>query len=204
MPLAARSKKEVILEFRTGEILRAARTVFARHGFNSATVEEIAEAAGVAKGTVYLYFPSKRDLFMAALREGVVELHAEVQREIDAAASARAKVRGFIHGRLAYCDRNRDFFRIYYTEFASLIVRASQDRPEFQDLYDQQAKLLENLIRLGIRRGEIRACGAARTARLVYDLTRAAIAQHVLEGGRNHVDESTDMLCEFIWKGIGC
>lgn len=204
MALLGKSKKEVILEFRTGEILRAARTVFARHGFASATVDEIAETAGVAKGTVYLYFPSKRDLFLAALREGLVELHAEVQRQIEIATSARAKIRGFIHGRLAYCDRNRDFFRIYYTEVSTMTVRSAKDQPEFQDLYDQQAKLLENLIRLGIRRGEIRACGAARTARLVYDLTRAAIARHVLEGGRNHVDESTDMLCEFIWKGIGC
>ena len=82
MGILGRSKKEVLLEFRTGEILAAARIVFARHGYGAATVDEIADAAGVAKGTVYLYFPSKRDLFLATLREGVEALHAEANREM--------------------------------------------------------------------------------------------------------------------------
>ena len=106
--------------------------------------------------------------------------------------------------RLAYCDRNRDFFRIYYTEIASLPVRSSGERPEFQDLYDEQARLLENLLELGILRGEIRPCKVRTTARLIYDLTRSAIAQHVLEGDRNQVAESTNLICDLIWRGIGC
>ena len=206
MALLGRSKKEVLLEFRTSEILAAARAVFALHGYGPATVDEIADAAGVAKGTVYLYFPSKRDLFLATLREGVEALHAEANREIERAASATAKIRAFIETRLSYCDRNRDFFRIYYPEFSALAVRSAGERPEFQDLYDAQAELLRNIIELGIGRGEIRRCDSRRTARLIYDLTRSAIAQHVLEGleDGNDVKESTDMICNFICRGIGC
>ena len=185
--------------------MAAARQVFALHGFATATVDEIAEVAGVAKGTVYLYFPSKRDLFLATMREGVEELHAEAQRTIDAAGTAAAKIRAFVGVRLGYCDRNRDFFRIYYTEFASLSVRSSGERPEFQDLYDQQAKLLENVLADGIRAGEIRACDPRTTARLIYDLTRSAIAQHVLDPERPRgVVESTDLICNLIWRGVGC
>jgi AcrR family transcriptional regulator len=194
----------VLQEFRTGGILQAARSVFARSGYHAATIDEIAEAAGVAKGTVYLYFDSKRELFLAALRAGVLELHAEVQREIDGAATAAGKIRAFIRGRLAYCDRNRDFFGIYYTEFASLQVHASDEAPAFQDLYDQQAALLESILRRGIRQGEIRSCNVPRTARLIYDLTRAAIARHVRGGKSNHIREAANELCEFIWKGIQC
>lgn len=204
MQVLAKSRKEVLQEFRTGGILQAARAVFARNGYTSATIDEIAEAAGVAKGTVYLYFDSKRELFLATLREGVLELHAEVQRDIDSAASAAAKIRAFIHGRLHYCDRNRDFFRIYYTEFASLQVHASDESPAFQDLYNQQAALLESILRRGIRQGEIRSCNVPRTARLIYDLTRAAIARHVRDGKSNHIKESTNELCDFIWRGIQC
>jgi AcrR family transcriptional regulator len=200
----AKSRKEVLQEFRTGGILQAARTVFARSGYNDATIDEIAEAAGVAKGTVYLYFESKRELFLATLRAGVLELHAEVQREIDDAATAADKIRAFIRGRLAYCDRNRDLFGIYYTEFASLQVHASDEAPAFQDLYDQQAALLESILRRGIRQGEIRSCNVPRTARLIYDLTRAAIARHVRGGKSNHSREAANELCEFIWKGIQC
>ncbi len=199
-----KTKKDVVQEFRTAGILDAARGVFARHGFQAATVDEIAEAAGVAKGTVYLYFPSKRDIFLATLRAGVLDLHAEVERQVGAAASAEARIRAFIHARLEYCDRNRDFFRIYYTEFASLQVRGHNDRPEFQDLYNRQAVLLEKILGEGVRAGEVRFRNIPRTARLIYDLTRAAIAQHVLDPGATDIEESTEIVCDLVWRGIAC
>ena len=68
MPVLGKSKKEVVTEFRTAELLEAARRVFAEKGFHEATVDDVAEEAGVAKGTVYLYYRSKRDLYWAALK----------------------------------------------------------------------------------------------------------------------------------------
>lgn len=204
MALLGKTKKDILLEFRTSEILHAARTVFARHGFQAATVDEIAETAGVAKGTVYLYFPSKRDLFLATFRAGVLDLHEEVMRRTAEAPSTREKVRAFIHARIAYCGRNRDFFRIYYIEFASLQVRGAKDRPEFQDLYDKQANLLEEILRDGVRDGEVRFCNIPVTARLIYDVTRSAIARHVLESSSGDIEESTNIVCDLIWRGIAC
>jgi AcrR family transcriptional regulator len=204
VPLLGKSKKDVLLEFRTGEILLAARAVFAKHGFQGSTVDEIAETAGVAKGTVYLYFPSKRELFLATLRAGVLDLHEEVMRRTSAAGSAASKIRAFVHARIAYCRRNRDFFRIYYTEFAALPVRGAKDRPEFQDLYDKQASLMEEILRQGVQDGEIRYCNIPTTARLIYDVTRSAIARHVLESNSGDIEESTNIVCDLIWRGVAC
>src|SRR6188472_2603840 len=91
MAVLGRTKKDVILEFRTTEILEAARTVFASRGFDGATIDAIALTAGVAKGTVYLYFDSKRDLFLASMREGVLALHEEVSAAMNAATTCEAK-----------------------------------------------------------------------------------------------------------------
>lgn len=204
MPVLGKSKREVLMEFRTTEILQAARTVFATHGYAAATVDEIAETAGIAKGTVYLYFSSKQDLFLAALREGVVQLHADALREIEGAQSSRDKIRAFIHARLAYCDENRDFFRIYYTEFSSMQVRSSPAQPEFQDLYDEQAAILGAVLRRGVETGELRRVDTAKIALLIYELTRAAIAQHMLGWPDDAPEETTDLLCDLIWRGIGC
>ena len=71
MALTGKTKHDVVSEFRCGEILAAARKVFAVRGFNEATVDEIAAAAGIAKGTVYLYFSSKKDIYLAALKQGI-------------------------------------------------------------------------------------------------------------------------------------
>jgi len=59
------TKKEMVTTFRTREILAAARRVMEDHGLEAVTMEEIALAAGVAKGTIYLYFSGKDELIQA-------------------------------------------------------------------------------------------------------------------------------------------
>ena len=87
MPVHGKTKQQVVTEFRRAEILDAARTVFASNGFDTATVDDIALAAGVAKGTIYLYYPSKRDIYWAALMAGVDDLYTATTRRVDAAQS---------------------------------------------------------------------------------------------------------------------
>ena len=204
MPVLGKTKKDVLLEFRTSEILEAARVVFAQQGFNHSTMDDIADAAGVAKGTLYLYFPSKRDLFLATLREGVVALHERVRDEIAEARTSADRVRAFMAARLRYCAENRDFFRIYYTEFASLQIRAANAQPEFQDLYDEQAALLEQILRRGMLAGEVRELDTAKSAHLIYELTRAAIAKHVLQWPDEPIETTIDLVFNFAWRGLGC
>lgn len=203
MAVAGKTKKDVLQEFRTTEILDAARTVFALKGFGGATIDSIALAAGVAKGTVYLYFDSKRDLFLASLREGVMALHSEVAAQMAAAQTSDAKLRAFISARFEYFSRNREFFRIYYTEFSQLIAGTANTQPEFQDLYEQQAALLESVLAEGIAAGQLRPCPTRPTARLVYDLVRASLAQHILNGVEEPPQVPVNLLFDFVWKGIG-
>jgi AcrR family transcriptional regulator len=64
-------KKRITLERRT-QILKAAMDVFTRKGFASATMPEIAREAGIAVGTIYLYYPSKHDLFIAMIKNQII------------------------------------------------------------------------------------------------------------------------------------
>lgn len=203
MAVLGRTKKDVILEFRTTEILEAARTVFASRGFDGATIDAIALTAGVAKGTVYLYFDSKRDLFLASMREGVLALHEEVSAAMNAATTCEAKLHAFINGRFQYFSRNREFFRIYYTEFSQLITGTANAQIVFQDLYEQQAAVLEAVLADGVHTGQLRPFDTPKTARLVYDLIRAALAQHILHGAGEAPDVPVRTVFDFVWKGIG-
>ena len=204
MPVLGRTKKEVVQEFRTAEILEAARRVFARSGFNETTVDQIAEEAGVAKGTVYLYFSSKQEVFRAALRKGLAELHEQALLEITAANTNAERLQAFIGARLRYCNENRDFFRIYYTEFANLKVRSSTTQPEFQDLYDQQVALLKSLLDAGIRAGELRQLDTRKAAHLIYEYVRAAVAKHVLEWQDEPIESAISLVFDLVWRGIEC
>ncbi|OGN96146.1 MAG: hypothetical protein A2Y89_03815 [Chloroflexi bacterium RBG_13_51_18] len=66
------SKKRTSTEKRRGQILKAAREIFTQKGYAAATVPEIAKGAGVAAGTIYLYYPSKRELFVAVVKDLII------------------------------------------------------------------------------------------------------------------------------------
>ena len=84
MPVLGKTRKDVLSEFRRSELLVAARAIFSKKGFHEATIDDVAEAAQVAKGTVYLYYKSKRDLYLEALRYGIESLNRELEELLDA------------------------------------------------------------------------------------------------------------------------
>ena len=73
--MGIRDRKEREKEARRQAILDAARDVFSQDGFQAATMDQIAEAAELGKGTLYLYFPSKHDLFITLFLEGLEILY---------------------------------------------------------------------------------------------------------------------------------
>ncbi len=75
-------KRERRKEARPGELLEAALDLFVEKGFASTRAEEVAVRAGVSKGTLFLYFPSKEELFKAVVRENIVRHQTEGAEEI--------------------------------------------------------------------------------------------------------------------------
>src|SRR2546430_15538700 len=122
MTTEIKTKKDVVTEFRTSGILEAARKVFAKKGFHEATVDDIASAAGVAKGTVYLYYESKRDIYFAALKFGLVQMYARLDERLKSVSTPQAKLRTLIAVKLEYFEDNRDFFKIYYSELSNICI----------------------------------------------------------------------------------
>jgi AcrR family transcriptional regulator len=204
MPAFGKTKKDVVSEFRCLEIMEAARGVFAAKGFSNATMDDIAEAAGVAKGTVYLYFPSKREIFLETVRQGTLALQDEVAQNMAAEDDTEGKILAFIRTRLDYSERNRDFIRIYYTEFNNMLIHPAPVRQEFQDLYNRQADALARVIGDGIQRKQVRHMDPLAAARFIYDSTRGIIAQRLLGWSQSSVDEDAAFVFDMIWKGIAC
>lgn len=82
-------------------ILRAARSRFSRLGYRKANVAEIARAAGVGKGTIYLFFPSKAEIFVDVLEEVEREMRVELREELDRAfETPRQALEFFFHALL--------------------------------------------------------------------------------------------------------
>jgi AcrR family transcriptional regulator len=200
MAVLKKTKHDVVCEFRCAEILEAARKIFARKGFDGATVDEIAEAAGMAKGTVYLYFQSKRDIYLEALRRGLAALIEETSRNMEAAPTAAGKIRAFIATRVHSAEENRELVAIYFAEFGKL--HAAYVSKEFRNLYVRQAKALEAILAEAAAQGQIRAVRPDLAGLMVYEMTRGLVAQRMMGLSRGTADEDIDVLMDLIWKGL--
>jgi len=202
MPVLGRTKKEALTEFRMAELLEAARKVFAEKGFHEATVDEIADAAGVAKGTVYLYYRSKRAIYWAALERGITALHDEVKTQLAREDTLENKIRAFIAIRICYFEKNRDFFKIYISELGSAFTHPAQLRKRFGDLYLRQARMLEAVLREGIKRKAIRSIRVDTAALAISDLTRGVITQRLLGWSKGDVESDIQFVFDLVWRGI--
>jgi TetR/AcrR family fatty acid metabolism transcriptional regulator len=161
----------------------------------------VAEAAEVAKGTVYLYYKSKRDLYLEALRYGIESLNRELEVKASETGSCRDKLRILAATKMAFFEENREFFNIYYSELGKLPSHpASLDL--VKDLYFAQAKIFSRLLQEGVRRREIRKIDVEKTAFAVADLTRDVTTQRFLGFSKTSMKNDIDFVVDFIWKGI--
>ncbi|NCN70090.1 MAG: TetR/AcrR family transcriptional regulator [Rhodoferax sp.] len=144
-------------EARPGELLAAALDLFVEKGFAATRVEEVAQRAGVSKGTLFLYFPSKEDLFKAVVRENISGRFAEWNDEFD-------RFEGSTQEMLRYCLFSW-WDRIGSTKASGipkLMMSEAQNFPTLAQFYQHEVmqpgnNLIERILQRGVARGEFRA-----------------------------------------------
>ncbi len=197
-----RKKEDVLNEFRRSELVAAARRVFGTHGFENATMDAIARQADVAKGTVYLYYRSKRDIYEATLRACMEDLEAVVGSHVEAAGSLQAAIAAFVAARVTYFQEHQDFFRMYVDEIGSQVRAPRQRQTLCGAMIDRQTRLLERLISAAVERREIRDVDPAATALALFDITRGLVARHLFSQGRSDTARDVAFLTDLIWTGL--
>jgi AcrR family transcriptional regulator len=184
------------------KLLEASCRVFAEKGFEGASVDTIAREAGIAKGTVYLYYPSKEELYWATLRGGLEEMSRQVREAMEKAKTLRGKVRALVATKLAFFDSHRDFYKIYQAEFGP-VRRPLYLHTDLRDLYLEHVRSLERMIDAAGKRGEIRKVPSETAAFVLADLTRGVIARRLFGWSKAAVEEEVDFLVDFVFLGLG-
>lgn len=106
-----KTKADVLRDFRTDQILDAATVVFGKLGYANASIERIAEEAGVARSTVYVYFPNKDLLLNQCLARHRVALGERVRVAVESASGFEARLAAFFTAVLEYVGGVSEFFR---------------------------------------------------------------------------------------------
>ena len=134
-------------------ILEAAVKVFARQGFYQSTVAQIAKEAGVADGTIYLYFKNKDDILVNFFQYKTKQVFERFRAEVNQAESSLDKLRNLIRRHLAEFQRDRDM-AILYQVGTHQIDRLAED--QIREMSKMYQDLISEIVEAGQQEGSIR------------------------------------------------
>ena len=154
---------EDLSEERQKQILEAAITEFARHGFHATRMEDIARASGLSKGAVYLYYKSKDAIITALLRTLFAWELRGARAIVDTEGSATDRLLAMTRMFADELDRMVVAMPILL-EFYAVAFRQSTVRDYLSQMYEDFRSPLAALIQQGIDRGEFRAVDAEEVA----------------------------------------
>jgi TetR/AcrR family fatty acid metabolism transcriptional regulator len=140
-------------EVRKEQIIGAAEKVFARKGFNDATVAEIAQEAGLSDATIYEYFSSKEELLFTVPLETIRTAYEELGGHLEFIRGAANKLRGIIYGYLSFYKGHPDF-----ASMLMLILKHNRKflKTEAYELMRQQSRVIIRIVEEGIASGEFK------------------------------------------------
>ena len=146
-------------------ILRAATNVFAARGFFNAQVADVARAAGVAAGTVYLYFRSKDDLLVSIFERSMKDVLAEGREAIKTISDPAERLRKIAHLHLDRVGRDKDHAVVFQIELRQSVKFMERFSESFlQDYF----KLIREAIADGQQSGAFRKDVSATTATKIF------------------------------------
>lgn len=152
---------------RPGEIVEAAAQSFIEHGYAGTKLDDVARRAGIAKGTIYLYFAAKQDLFEAVIRDTLEPLISGVETMVDSYDGATD-----ILLQMVITKAYENIVKSDARHVMRIIIGEGHKFPELRELYYETSikhgvALISRVVQRGVDRGEFRPGPATQNPRLI-------------------------------------
>jgi len=171
------SRREREKQNRRAEILQAAWDVFSSRDYDSATLDDIAAAAELSKGTLYLYFQNKAELFFSTLEMGVENVFAIVGEVLSSCDDPVVGLSELIRRLLGFFEDNAGFFRILFSERAHFEIHTEiEDGSKFKEGMMEKVsnglQVIADYIQSGIDKGVFRQIDPGDVAFSLMEIIR--------------------------------
>jgi AcrR family transcriptional regulator len=202
-PTRKPTKKEIVTEFRTREILAAARRLMQGRGVEAVTMEEIAAATGVAKGTIYLYFQSKDELVQALISQVGENMLAGIEAIVANPGPPPEKIQQVASLILDYLMRERALFPAYARD----LLRGGRGTPKtywrrIQEMEERFVTMVTRLFAEGIESGQFIPANPRLLTYLLRGMVRAVGYFQMSEGQETAVKEALPVLLTLLSSGL--
>lgn len=188
---------------RQEDILKAAFDVFAAHGYEATRIDEVAKKAGIAKGTIYLYFRDKDHLFRAVVNS-VVQINSGGAAGVSQ-GTAQQLLRGLLsrmYEHVVRSDKVRSIIR--------MLVAESSRFPQLAEIYHQEVvvpglKAVQQVLMRGVEDGEFRKTKALDFPQLIIGPALVAMLWQLLFAKRHPLDVDAYLKAhlEFVLSSLG-
>lgn len=184
---------------RREEILKAAIRVFSQKGYHETSISNIIKKAGIARGTFYLYFENKRQIFDSILDNLLIEIdrcikRIEIGKEVP---NPLEQLRANLTRVFTLFVKNPELSRILLRHATGLDKESDQKITEF---FDNIAHKIEEAIRLGIKMGLLRECSSRITSHCILGCIKEIIEHITLT--RKGISEINNIVDEVLNFGL--
>jgi TetR/AcrR family fatty acid metabolism transcriptional regulator len=182
-------------------ILEAAVKVFAEHGFFQSTVSQIAREAGVADGTIYLYFKNKDDILVQFFSYKTRQVFSRFREEVDGADNAVDKLRNLIRRHLEEFQNDRNMAIVYRAEThqKSRLVEA-----QIKEMSKMYLDIVSEIVEQGQEEGVIRKdLYLSLVKRFILGAVDEVINTWIHSDGKYDIGTMADPLVDLFIRGIG-
>ena len=197
---AAKSSRSDRRLERRQQIIEAAARLFAELGFAGCEMERVASELGIAKGTLYLYFPGKQDLFFACVDLGMQQMQAAVRQASAMAADPFEVISRAIRSYLEFFDENPHYVELLIQERANFKDRK---RPTYFEHRDANRgpwrELYTDLVAAGKLRDDI---PTERMLDTIGNLLYGTMFTNLFVGRSMSLDEQYTAIYEIVMRGI--
>jgi len=190
-------KRQVVVEFRRSEILSAARKVFGSKGFEGTRMDDIAAEADLAKGTVYVYFQSKDEIYEAVVEQVVAEILSLTEQQVALARDFAGRLRAYIAVRLSYWREKQSLYRVI-----SSLSREVQNRKLILRCLRQVVDHLIAMLSDAAERGEIPEQDFEAAAWALMDMIRGLQERRMIHQ-EHSPEEEVRNLTGFMLRALG-
>jgi AcrR family transcriptional regulator len=185
--------------FNKGRIKEAVVRLLSQHGAEALTMERVADEAGVAKGTLYVYFSDKKALLEAVKEATFADLREEVWGILDGDLPPEEKLRLIIKRQLVYGDENRDSVRVMLWDRQMAEIQQGRHHSERYRAYVEK---IAGVLQEGMVSGVFKHYDARKTA-MIFAEGCAAIGVHRLTAqDPDPVDDDVETLIGILFGGI--
>ncbi len=181
-------------------ILRAAAKVFAQSGYFNAKVSDVARSAGVADGTVYLYFKNKDDLLTSIFSWAMGEFLTRARAELAEIANAKQKLLRFAKLHFSLLEQERDIAIVFQIELRQSTKFMKQFSTTYLAAYLQ---MLREIIEEGQKNGLFRpTLNAKLIAKLLFGMLDEMATNWVLSHGNHSLTEMAEPVLDIFFNGV--